>query len=541
MKARKMMASLLAAVFSAALLVGCGGEAANSAGGASSDAAPAAAASSEATPAAGSDAAPATPATTDITFMCVDIYGTALSNDGSDEILQAAEDFTGINVDFDWVANDSYADVLGITLMDKENMPMVITITGDMTANVVQAAKDGAFWDLSPFITDAEKYPYLSQMNMDVAKNFTVDGQLVGIYRSRIIGRNGLGYRADWAEKLGIPEPKTFEDLYNMMYAFTYDDPDGNGVDDTYGLCLCKYAGPFDIMQAYYGAGNQWVEEGGKLVPVHQTTEYLEALKWFRKMYEEGLVYEDWATRETNTWQDGVKNGECGMYIDVLDGSRRIWDYFVNENIPAVTGEGVASMKLVGALAPTEGAEPRTLATSGSAGAFLITKSGAKTEADVEACLTYLDKMNANEMRILVDYGIEGRDHEIQVGHIVDLLKEMEVQNKPACGINQTVPYIPFVAEGLMTVEKSERLLEEEAVKNANETLAVFNPAMGLLVSSNVNAEVGTDLKDILDRARTQYICGQLDDAGLQAQFDAWSERGGNDLIAELNEMYAAN
>ena len=90
----------------------------------------------------------------------------------------------------------------------------------------------------------------LSKMNENVCKAFTVDGQLVGVYRSRPIGRNGLGYRADWAEKLGLEEPKTIEDIYNMMYQFTYGDPDGNGKDDTYGLCMCKYTGPLDIIQA---------------------------------------------------------------------------------------------------------------------------------------------------------------------------------------------------------------------------------------------------------------------------------------------------
>lgn len=80
-----------------------------------------------------------------------------------------------------------------------------------------------------------------------------------------------------------------------MMYQFTYGDPDGNGKDDTYGLCMCKYTGPLDIIQAWFGAGNQWKEVDGKLVPVHQTEEYLEALKWMKKMYDDGLIYKDWA------------------------------------------------------------------------------------------------------------------------------------------------------------------------------------------------------------------------------------------------------
>lgn len=45
----------------------------------------------------------------------------------------------------------------------------------------------------------------------------------------------------------------------------------------------------------------------------------------------------------------------------------------------------------------------------------------------MENCLTYLDKMNDEDMRILADYGLEGRDHEInEEGYIVDLLADKE-------------------------------------------------------------------------------------------------------------------
>src|SRR5699024_8153295 len=138
---------------------------------------------------------------------------------------------------------------------------------------------------------DSEAYPNLSQYNKEVAKALTVDGQLIGVYRARAIGRYGLSYRTDWAEAVGITEaPQTVEEVYDMLYKFTYNDPDGNGQDDTYGLELTKYTGPLDIIQTWFGVGNQWVEQDGQLVPVHQTEEYMEALNWMRKIYEDGLV-----------------------------------------------------------------------------------------------------------------------------------------------------------------------------------------------------------------------------------------------------------
>lgn len=42
--------------------------------------------------------------------------------------------------------------------------------------------------------------------------------------------------RQDWLENLGLEMPTSLDELYDVLYAFTYNDPDGNGVDDTYGI-----------------------------------------------------------------------------------------------------------------------------------------------------------------------------------------------------------------------------------------------------------------------------------------------------------------
>lgn len=466
-----------------------------------------------------------------ISMMTFDFEGSPLSGDYGDDVIAAMEEYTNTKVDFTWVPSDSYEEKLGLTLASPDDMPMIIAV-GSMTSAITSAAEAGAFWDLNQFMFDAEKYPNLSQANENVNKSLTVGDQLVGVYRARDIGRLGVGYRADWAEALGIAEPKTIEDLYNMMYAFTYNDPDGNGQQDTYGLALCKYTGPFDIMQTYFGVGNGWVEQDGQLVPVHQTAEYLEALEWFKKMYDDGLVYEDWAVRDTATWKDAVKNGECGIFIDVLDGSRSIWDYFVNENIPAVSGSTsyeTAAMNLVGTI------NDKTQATAGFNGFFVITKA-AKTEEDVAACLNYLDKMCDDEMITLSSYGIEGVHWEIgENGFLVDIDKDDAVASKAYAALNQTVAYIPNMTAPSLPVEKTERKLLEEAVKAANIDKAVFNPATAYLINSETYSLNGANLDQIISDARTQYICGEIDLDGLKAAWDNWAAQGGTQVIEEVN------
>ncbi len=517
---KKALSISLAATLAAALLTGCGGSAQSS--------------SSTATSGSTSTENSGRPT---ISFMIPTFYGTEFANDGSDTVIKTYEDYTNTTVNWRLEANDTYKDKFGMTLMDKDNMPMVLTASGAMDANIVDAAKKGAFWDLSEYLKDSEAYPNLSQANENVLNALTVDGQVVGVPRTRAIGRYGLSYRTDWAEAVGITEaPTTIEEVYDMWYKFTYEDPDGNGVDDTYGLELCKYTGPLDIMQTWFGCGNEWVEQDGKLVPVHQTAEYKEALDFMRKIYEEGLIRPDWATVDTSTWEDGCKKGEAGSFLDTMDGAKRIWNYFTNNNVASVTDPSTtATMTMVG---PVNG---HTLATSGYNGFYLITKSGAKTEEDLKNCLSFLDKMNDNEMLELADYGLEGVSYNLNENGNVVMNKELDASQTPNCGLNQAIAYIPNMSSTGLQLEKEQSQIEAEECQEMNEQYAVFNPALGYLANSSVNAEVGTDIELIIEDARTQYICGQIDEAGLEAAAQQWLDRGGAQLVEELNTMYQAD
>jgi len=45
-----------------------------------------------------------------------------------------------------------------------------------------------------------------------------------------------LWIRQDWLDNLGLATPTTLAELEDVMRAFTFNDPDGNGKNDTYGL-----------------------------------------------------------------------------------------------------------------------------------------------------------------------------------------------------------------------------------------------------------------------------------------------------------------
>lgn len=170
---KKQIALTLSVAMAVTALAGCGGSGSSSSS---------SAASATAEGASESSGRPT------ITFMIPTFYGTEFANDNSDKVIQAYEDYTNTTVEWRLEANDTYKDKFGLTLMDKDNMPMILTASGALDANIVDAAKKGAFWDLSSYLQDSESYPNLSQANENVLKGLTVDGQIIGML-SRSIRR----------------------------------------------------------------------------------------------------------------------------------------------------------------------------------------------------------------------------------------------------------------------------------------------------------------------------------------------------------------
>ncbi|MBJ8193936.1 sugar ABC transporter substrate-binding protein, partial [Bacillus cereus] len=80
----------------------------------------------------------------------------------------------------------------------------------------------------------------------------------------------------------GLKVPTTLDELYEVARAFTEDDPDGNGKNDTTGFVDrsdLRYSS-FKTLSSYFGTPNGWkVDESGKFTPEFDTPQYLETLK----------------------------------------------------------------------------------------------------------------------------------------------------------------------------------------------------------------------------------------------------------------------
>jgi putative aldouronate transport system substrate-binding protein len=93
------------------------------------------------------------------------------------------------------------------------------------------------YLDNSPNIM---KYSY--QVSLDSFKTMG-DDRIFGIPRTSVARADGFSVRADWLKNLGIDFVKdggtvTLEQFTELNKAFARNDPDGNGLNDTYGILV---------------------------------------------------------------------------------------------------------------------------------------------------------------------------------------------------------------------------------------------------------------------------------------------------------------
>lgn len=131
--------------------------------------------------------------------------------------------------------------------------------------------------------------------------------------------------RKDWMEKLELTEPKSYEDLGEIARAFMTMDPDGNGVDDTYGIPAydnwgVRGAGEGTLSNLFVNVGgaapNSWqVQEDGTVINGSIMDGAKEALTLLNSWYEEGILPSDFAAWDFDMLNQTITNGKAGICL----------------------------------------------------------------------------------------------------------------------------------------------------------------------------------------------------------------------------------
>ena len=270
-----------------------------------------------------------------------------------------------------------------------------------MTANTyAKLAANDLFMPLtdlikaSPVLGNLEAFP-----EKEWNKLRQPDGQIYTIFNNGEMGRLPI-IRADWIEKLGLnPNPKSLDDYYTIFKAFTDQDPDGNGENDTYGLTIC---GTYDMQpfMSEYGLDDKFKQdENGKWYAPWATDEAIPVYEWFAKLYDEGILDKNFATNSSSASRELIMTDKAGCFVYWQN-----WIGFFTEKVKAESPD--SPFKLLGGM-PCLDADGNGYLTTGASSLWAVLNTSKNKDYAFKA----LEFMQTDAGIRLSSIGVEGWDY----------------------------------------------------------------------------------------------------------------------------------
>lgn len=337
-----------------------------------------------------------------------------------DRVWLELENRAGVDVEWGGVAYGSYTDAYSVLMNTGDAPDVVFCIPGTDSASLNKWVEQGIVLPIDEYLTD-DIAPNLKKLySLPAYKNMTTNGKYIAIPRVIVSNSSGLGFyiRQDWLDNLGLDMPVTLDDYYDVMKAFTYDDPDGNGVDDTYGFAAMSSV---YFSEVFLGAfvpkdGWNWNADKTKIEYANATENFKEFLKWMANAYNEGLVSQEFYAYDETALREEFTSGKAGMtMVNNLYSTQQLMDETLKANPNAVV-VNCANPPL------NDDGEGHFYGQSGIWGYFVISNNC----KDPEAAMRFLDQLYSEEGMMLRTYGIEGVHYDLIDGNVVPNLDERD-------------------------------------------------------------------------------------------------------------------
>ncbi|WP_413375469.1 extracellular solute-binding protein [Paenibacillus taichungensis] len=430
-------------------------------------------------------------------------------------ILKQIEEYTDTQLNITWVPASAYDDKVSATIASGK-LPDLMLARRNKESAMLNAQLSGYFWDVSSYLKETKN---LSQMNETGVKNASVNGSLFGVPRERVLARYGMIFRKDWLDNLGLKVPKTPEDIYTVAKAFTQDDPDQDGQKNTFGIQEDNTMELLKQLTVYNGGPNGWGLKDGKVTPDFLYPEFKEALDLYRKMVSEGIISPDFSIAKKYEY---FNKGKAGMYFSVIDdaGTRHVDMMKQNDKINIDIAQNFEG---------TDG--ERVRGTNGYDSLLVIPKSSVTSEEKLKKIIDFLDKLNDDDMRNLIAYGIEGTDYTIQDG------KVKKIAGSTGAGDLFNLRWGAQTGTKEVIQTDLEKKIEQTIKDNAD--IAVTDLSASLI--SDTNTEKGANLSKDMTDANTKYVLGELDEQGWNDAVAKWRSGGGDQIMEEFTTYYNEN
>ncbi len=291
------------------------------------------------------------------------------------------------------------------------SLPDVFMVSRPVLTNLVKQGLVANIDSLYPMMpTRTAKY-HSDPDSMNYAK---IDGKSYGMaIATSSKGNEGLVIRKDWLDNLGLDVPTTLDELYDVMYAFTYNDPDGNGRDDTWGYgafletnsVLKGYPGSrvWPLMGAFGVAGLWSMEKDTLGLSVYEDGFY-DFMVWFKKVIDAKVIDPNWMSYKKDDFRAAWKQGKFGIMYEQWAALTAESNYLpFDTNFPQ--GEWIV-------IAPPVGPDGQSSvgALDKSFNIYAVSTKAVQ-QGKLEAIARLFEWMGTDEAYYLLGYGTEGKNY----------------------------------------------------------------------------------------------------------------------------------
>ena len=241
-------------------------------------------------------------------------YGENYSSNRWTEIMKKC---LNIDVQYDWWAHDDdYNTKLRMT-MGASSLPDIFVVNSQ--SDVAQLAEAGEIIPLDDLMKKEALPEIMDRWYMDnglTLSMVTIDGKIYG-FPQTLSHTDDAAYifiRSDWMKELGIEEPKTIEDVWNIGYKFVEAGKAKYGVFFEAGQPSVMYDYLCGMCEAYHAYPETWVVTEDGTLQFGATQEAMKApLKQLQKMYADGIIDPEFATKDETKAFEEIINGNIGL------------------------------------------------------------------------------------------------------------------------------------------------------------------------------------------------------------------------------------
>ncbi len=424
--------------------------------------------------------------------------------EGQKDIEAEFEKLTGIKLDIIQPAHNEYSQKVKLAFASGD-VPDVFEL---VPADALPLIKDGALVELDSFIASSD---IVKNIKAEYIESWRIQGKIYGFPLDTGAGCVSF-IRKDWLDNVGLGIPTTWDEYYAVLKAFTFNDPDKNGIDDTFGLTAAGVSSDMYLRDIFMDASPDFVKRDGKWVDGFAQPEFKTALERFRLIYQEKLIDPEIFTNKTSTAREKFLGGKMGIFPYW----NTVWPVLLDEGVKKIGGTGVVAM------APLKG----SFYWSRVAASIAITKACKNPEGVYKYLVEYMH--DGGEGQLLFCHGVEGVHWEKKDGKTV---------KKPSL-IDATQPAIrALIAPELQLTPWQDPIEIDPRILEACKILDTNMRKQSLMPSSETFVKSGADLAAKKDEIISKILIGEYSvDEGIEKYKSEAEKLGVSQMLTEFNQ-----